>query len=343
MTGDEAARIVSRWSRPSGRSAVHSSQTKEAGLMAWLRGVFAKNPSRGEARDFLEQTGSMKWDTTFASRVKDPQFVQSVIQLSDDPKLKQHVRSMHQLENGQVLANIEGSTGKKYDVKRLPGGKLGCTCNDWRYNGAHQSSYQCKHIRAYKEGKLKVGNSSFDDSMKAFSDTLSKTVGESLYQHDQSWKNVLGDPAATQSEDDLLVGEGAHTGREYTEDANSEPGYVAASKWAAFRMELEKSAGKLTRDEQDRLDRQYTLIGAASLPAVGMVSNLISRGKPFPAGTKPLRYLAGQTAGGAILAGAIPALRERLKTRAEEQSDERRRQLRISQGLKEQLTPPRLG
>lgn len=74
-----------------------------------------------------------------------------------DDKLKLHATSMHELSKGKVVGKIQSSRlpGRTYEIKKISGG-LGCTCNDWRFKGSVTPGYACKHIRAYKEGKLRA-------------------------------------------------------------------------------------------------------------------------------------------------------------------------------------------
>jgi hypothetical protein len=74
-----------------------------------------------------------------------------------DPKLIQHTQSMHALAKGKTVGKIQSSTlsGKTYEVRKIPAG-FACQCNDWRYKGSVTPGYECKHIRAYKAGKLRA-------------------------------------------------------------------------------------------------------------------------------------------------------------------------------------------
>jgi hypothetical protein len=133
---------------------------KAAGLRdAWRNLVDYFRPEtrkqRAEAKKFVSSSDPDKWDG-FLARVRNPQFVKQLQRTGADQKLVQHAKSMHSLTVGKVVGNIEGSSGKVYDVKRLPGGGVGCTCRDWRFRGSINPGYECKHVRAHKAGMKKV-------------------------------------------------------------------------------------------------------------------------------------------------------------------------------------------
>lgn len=116
-----------------------------------------------------------KWDDFIENAAASPQFVKQLAR-SDraDDKLVLHATSMAQLTNSNVIGQVESQkdSGQQYQIKELPGGRFGCTCNDWRFKGSVNPEYECKHIRAFKEGKMKVA--SFRDKTVAFFDELSK-------------------------------------------------------------------------------------------------------------------------------------------------------------------------
>lgn len=66
-------------------------------------------------------------------------------------KLKLHVDSMNRLLTGKPIAKIQGSTGE-YDIIRLRGGGIGCTCPAWRYKGSvNPGNSDCKHITQWRK------------------------------------------------------------------------------------------------------------------------------------------------------------------------------------------------
>ena len=108
---------------------------------------------------FSPRAGGERWNK-FVRNTSDKEFVNQVKKhpLSDE-KLNLHAASMHDLTKGRVVAKIRSSRvpGKSYEVKKLPGGRLGCTCNDWRFKGSVNPLHDCKHIKAFRAGKSVAG------------------------------------------------------------------------------------------------------------------------------------------------------------------------------------------
>jgi hypothetical protein len=103
---------------------------------------------------FSPQAGPDKWNK-FIRNVEDPEFVNKIVRHPDaDAKLIQHAKSMHDLTQGKTVGVIKSSRlpGKTYEIRKVPGG-LACTCPDWRFKGSINPGYECKHIKAYQEGK----------------------------------------------------------------------------------------------------------------------------------------------------------------------------------------------
>lgn len=148
---------------------------KEAGLpKLWNR--FAKHQeSRAEQRANTLFSPKLDLETKWKNLPKNVQskaFVQAVQEHPKaDDKLKLHVQSMHDMTTGKTIGKVESSSGKKYEIKDLGGGGVGCTCNDWRFRGSVNPGYECKHIQAHNMGKTKV---SFSAKMNAFFDELEK-------------------------------------------------------------------------------------------------------------------------------------------------------------------------
>jgi len=142
-----------------------SSFTDELSKYAGLKGFLGKlkdlwqPASKVQARQverFFASQSPRKWDT-FLSNVKTQGFLHQLAEHPlTDSTLLTHAQSMHNLVNGQPIAVIKSSSGQKYEIIRMLGGDLGCTCNDWRFKGSVLPGYECKHIRAYKAGEDKV-------------------------------------------------------------------------------------------------------------------------------------------------------------------------------------------
>jgi hypothetical protein len=109
---------------------------------------------------FSERAGKGKWSTVPRNAASEP-YVEA-IEGNDaaDSKLRMHVRSLFNLSRGQPVGKVESSSGKgkTYEVRELPNGGYGCTCNDWRYRGTVTPGYECKHIRAHKQGQIKAAS-----------------------------------------------------------------------------------------------------------------------------------------------------------------------------------------
>ena len=123
--------------------------------------IAASKPSARERQRveqfFSSRAGKDKWDR-MVRWAQSPGFVRGMnVHPDADEKLMLHALYMHQLQRGKPLGKVKSSTttGKTYEIRKLPRG-VGCTCPDWRYRGSVNPGYQCKHIKAYKEGKAKA-------------------------------------------------------------------------------------------------------------------------------------------------------------------------------------------
>lgn len=106
---------------------------------------------------FSPKAGPDKWDK-FVRNSGEQKFVDQVAKHpGSDDKLQTHAQSMHDLSKGTTVGKIWSSKlpGRSYEIKKLPEG-FGCTCGDWRFKGSVNPGYECKHIVAYKAGKLKA-------------------------------------------------------------------------------------------------------------------------------------------------------------------------------------------
>lgn len=103
----------------------------------------------------------------------------------------------------------------------------------------------------------------------------------------------------------------------------------------SFSDEIQKIAVRLNEEEQRRQALQFAGVGAASVPVISAVGNIIEHGKIIPPGASPARWLARQGATGGLLFGAVPAVRSRIEQDVQGEASERLRRQRISQALKE--------
>ena len=106
---------------------------------------------------FSPKAGPDKWGK-LVKNVRDKKFVDALAKHPDsDEKLVQHAQSMHDLSRGRTVGKIRSSRlpGRSYEIRKIGGG-LGCTCPDWRFKGSINPGYECKHVRAHKQGKVKA-------------------------------------------------------------------------------------------------------------------------------------------------------------------------------------------
>lgn len=148
---------------------------------------------------FSDKTGPEKWQH-FPRNSTSSEFVKKI---KDDPraddKLKMHAQSLYDLSKGPTVTKVESSkgSGKKYEVKRMPGGGMGCTCNDWRYKGSVTPGYECKHIKAAKVGLTKAAAfnaqvNGFFDEMRAIQRAKEIATEKERRNHlERPWQNTL--------------------------------------------------------------------------------------------------------------------------------------------------------
>ena len=126
-----------------------------------------------EAKEFVSSSNKGKWDE-LPEKLKNPAFVRQVrASWGTDNKLKTHVKSLSDLNKSKSVTKITGSKGTEYTIKSLGNGAYGCTCKDWKYKGSVNPGYECKHIKAFKEGKTKV---SYIKTSNAFVDELHRVL-----------------------------------------------------------------------------------------------------------------------------------------------------------------------
>jgi len=91
----------------------------------------------------------------------------------------------------------------------------------------------------------------------------------------------------------------------------------------AFFDELEKIALKLSPDEERQQLGQFAGLGAATMPVIGGLSNMVQKG--HPTGGVPLkRWLPAQVLTGALLGGAMPAVRHAMERKNVDNAKARR-------------------
>lgn len=148
---------------------------------------------------FSPKAGPDKW-TSLPRNASSAEFVKRVQASPEaDDKLKMHVQSLHDLSKGRTVTKVKSKTspGKTYEVKKLPGGGMGCTCNDWRYKGSVNPGYECKHIRAAKSGLTKAAafstqTAAFFDEMRAIQRAKDiKVEKDRAKRNERVWSTML--------------------------------------------------------------------------------------------------------------------------------------------------------
>jgi hypothetical protein len=101
----------------------------------------------------------------------------------------------------------------------------------------------------------------------------------------------------------------------------------------SFLDEMSKVASaSLNKREKRRQAIQFGALGMLSGPVIGGVANMISRGRPLPEGVKSVpRWLASTMATGALVSGAIPAIRHGLERNIQSEANERLRRTKLRQ------------
>lgn len=154
--------------------------------------------ARRDVRAHIKSSDPKKWDR-FVTKASSPEFIRQLEKSKDtDDKLVLHAVQMGALQKAPKVSTVKSDkgSGKTYEIRKLPGGALGCTCNDWRYKGSVTPGYTCKHIRAFRGGMAKL--SSFSKVTSGFFDELQKirdaaqskgsTVGQ---DHARPYSNLL--------------------------------------------------------------------------------------------------------------------------------------------------------
>jgi hypothetical protein len=142
--------------------------SKIAGVKEWWRPLLElfkirpKEPAEPKVDKLVDyhfspKAGDDRWDK-FLKNVRNPEFAKSIhAHPQADEKLKQHVKSMHQMSRAPTVGKIQSSRlpGRSYEIRDIPSG-LACTCPDWRFKGSVNPGYECKHIKAHQAGKVKA-------------------------------------------------------------------------------------------------------------------------------------------------------------------------------------------
>jgi len=94
----------------------------------------------------------------------------------------------------------------------------------------------------------------------------------------------------------------------------------------SFMDEMEKVAVELDPQQQRRQAAQFTALGAGTGIAAGVAKNVIEHGKVFAPGTASKgRWALAHGATGALMAGAVPAVRHHIERQNVQQAIQKRR------------------
>lgn len=228
-----------------------------------------------------------------------------------DPKLKAHVKSLHDLSKAPTVSKIDSSSksGRTYEVKQLPGGRLGCTCNDWRFKGTVNPSHKCKHIKAFEQGLSKAA--AFNTQTSAFFDEFSK-IRDAKNTDRQTMR-----ASRTSSLLDEPISDRVPT---LIEDQEPE---VSTRRFG-------KIAARMSKKEKRERAAKFTALGAVSGPVVAGLSGAMRGGKRgfmqnITQGTSARRWVPATMATGALISGGIPAIRHQIERGILEKGRERRK------------------
>jgi hypothetical protein len=87
----------------------------------------------------------------FEKNLKSRAFKKAVeLHPASDDKLKRYVAANYNYRSSKKTVGTVPSTSteKKYEIRVMPRGGLGCSCKDWQYKKSHGGKH-CKHISAY--------------------------------------------------------------------------------------------------------------------------------------------------------------------------------------------------
>lgn len=90
----------------------------------------------------------------FEKNLRSPRFAAEIRSREDaDDKLKKYVTANNEyLKSKNIVTTVASRTSsKKYEVRRLKSGRLGCGCGDWQYKHSWKGT-DCDHVQMAKRG-----------------------------------------------------------------------------------------------------------------------------------------------------------------------------------------------
>ena len=114
-----------------------------------IAGVAERASAKVEAHHSSEKPN---WKA-FQKSLQSKSFQAAVITHSkSDEKLKAYAKNVgdYLLSKEKMGESPSRSSGKKYSIRKLPDGRLGCGCNDWRYKRSVDGT-DCAHIDYFRD------------------------------------------------------------------------------------------------------------------------------------------------------------------------------------------------
>ena len=119
-----------------------------------------KNPTSAELKVEAHHGSPSKDWKTFEKNLKKVPFQKAVVKHPDsDSKLKRYAKNYGgHLVSKEVVKEVPSrTTTKKHAIKKLPSGRLSCSCKDWQYVHSHKGT-DCDHIKMLDKSKLKAAS-----------------------------------------------------------------------------------------------------------------------------------------------------------------------------------------
>jgi hypothetical protein len=114
----------------------------------------AKALTNAQKADMHHRSDAKDW-SMFENELNSKGFQKAVTkhELTDE-KLKKYVESYGAyLLSKKVVGKVPSRTGPHHhEIRKIPGGRLGCGCRDWQYKGSW-SGKDCHHIRTLNKEK----------------------------------------------------------------------------------------------------------------------------------------------------------------------------------------------
>lgn len=120
-----------------------------------LQKIAAARMSAEEKVQAHHQAEKKDWKG-FEQSLRSDAFRRAVLKAAEsDPKLKKYVRTFGAYQGSQdVVAEIKSKdSGRRYKIKDLHNGRLGCSCRDWQFIHSVRGG-DCKHIKSLKQSRM---------------------------------------------------------------------------------------------------------------------------------------------------------------------------------------------